>query len=330
LTPEERARFERFKRFEDWDRRHGSASDRSILSMWDEWFDLLPEGSTKKSRACWRHWLTKKFRHGGREVTLGDLTSDECTSSALLSWLAMIGRTPGPGGKVLAAGSIDQIRRGVQSMFSHFVREGVAARNPLLKGQGVPHTPGWDHQREGFMPYEDMIRIAEHMPPIGSALLRHTWSTGCRIGNMLKLSKRQLDPALCDLKLVVKGTRQHRAAVPPKDMEEMQRLVAGNFVSDLIYPNPRDPEGGPIPPDTFRKWIRKACKRAGLPYMFPHLARHGRALHLLDVSGDITVVQDQLGHKSLTPTLRYLRARGARRNRVHDAVDKPPGDKPAR
>ena len=67
--------------------------------------------------------------------------------------------------------------------------------------------------------------------------------------------------------------------------------------------------------------VRAAGSRAGLgERVYPHVLRHSCATHMVDRGADIRVVQELLGHASLSTTQVYTRVSAARLRAVYDAA----------
>jgi integrase/recombinase XerD len=70
----------------------------------------------------------------------------------------------------------------------------------------------------------------------------------------------------------------------------------------LLFRNAR---GGPLTRQGAWLVLRAAAERAGLERVSPHTLRHSFATHLLDGGADVRVVQELLGHASVTTTQVY-------------------------
>ena len=78
-------------------------------------------------------------------------------------------------------------------------------------------------------------------------------------------------------------------------------------------------KGAPISVPGLRWIITKYAERSGLEKnIHPHSLRHSFATHLMNSGCDVRVVQELLGHASITTTQRYTHVNMERLREVYD------------
>lgn len=143
------------------------------------------------------------------------------------------------------------------------------------------------------------------------ALLELLYSTGARISEAVGLDVDDVDTQARSVLLHGKGGKQRlvpigRPAVSALDAylvrgrPELSRRGRGN---PAIFLNAR---GGRLSRQSAWQVLQDSAERAGITAgVSPHTLRHSFATHLLDGGADVRVVQELLGHASVTTTQIY-------------------------
>ncbi len=143
------------------------------------------------------------------------------------------------------------------------------------------------------------------------ALLELLYGTGARISEAVGLAVDDLDLADRTVLLFGKGGKQRRVPVGSYAATALESyLVRGR--PDLARAGTGTPRlflnarGGPLSRQSAWAVLRDSAERAGLVSgISPHTLRHSFATHLMEGGADVRVVQELLGHASVTTTQIY-------------------------
>ncbi len=152
------------------------------------------------------------------------------------------------------------------------------------------------------------------------ALLELLYGTGARISEAVGLAVDDLDRGQAAVRLAGKGGKERIVPVGSYALRAVEEYLvrarpalAANGKAGVrggaLFLNVR---GGPLSRQSAWAILRSAAERAGhgaggteLSAMSPHTLRHSFATHLLDGGADVRVVQELLGHASVTTTQVY-------------------------
>ena len=161
---------------------------------------------------------------------------------------------------------------------------------------------------------EKLLGAPDPETPLGlrdRALLELLYGTGARISEAVGLDVDDLDRTAGLVKLDGKGGKQRIVpvgsyagrAVAAYLVRARPVLVASGRGTPALFLNAR---GGRLSRQSAWTVLRAAAVRAGIPGdLSPHTLRHCFATHLLDGGADVRVVQELLGHASVTTTQVY-------------------------
>jgi integrase/recombinase XerD len=212
----------------------------------------------------------------------------------------------------LASASAARAISAVRGLHRFAVREGLVAVDvaaevkPPAPAERLPKALDVDQ-------VERLLAVADDTP-LGlrdKALLEFLYGTGARISEAV-------GAAIDDLELdgepsaVLHGKGGHtrvvpvggyaKAAIEAYIVRGRPALAANGKGTPAVFLNAR---GGRLSRQSAWTILHRAAERAGIPAVSPHTLRHSYATHLLDGGADVRVVQELLGHASVTTTQVY-------------------------
>ena len=161
------------------------------------------------------------------------------------------------------------------------------------------------------------------------ALLELLYSCGLRVSEALNLDLEDLSIKEASVRVIGKGDRERRLPIGEIAVEALERYLREarpDFVA-RAKEQPSVRRGGPLfVSDRGQRlgrmaaWrlIRSAATVGGIRgRVTPHTLRHSFATHLLEGGADLRVVQELLGHASITTTQLYTHVTGERIRQVY-------------
>ena len=145
-----------------------------------------------------------------------------------------------------------------------------------------------------------------------SALLEILYATGARISEIVNLELSQISQISETFTVKLSGKGGKERVVPIGEyarkslevyLESGRAILLNNKKSDRVFLNSR---GRPLSRQSAWEIVINCAERAQIEsHVSPHAIRHSFATHLLDGGADIRVVQELLGHSSVTTTQIY-------------------------
>jgi len=154
------------------------------------------------------------------------------------------------------------------------------------------------------------------------AMLELAYASGLRLSELRNVRLEQLHLEAGFINVVGKGNKERVVPLGRKAVAALERyLDAGR--PKLV--TPRTPanvfltrRGTPFAPVTLWLRVKQRVRRAGIPRnVTPHMLRHSFATHLLEHGADLRVIQELLGHASISTTEVYTHVTGNRLRDVH-------------
>lgn len=163
-----------------------------------------------------------------------------------------------------------------------------------------------------FMPVDEMLSFLDSLPSStlvekrDRALFELIYSCGLRVSEAVRLKFDMLFLENGTVRIIGKGDKERIVPLGTKAAEALK---------DHMATSPPGPHGHlflglrgkPMNPRMVRHDLENALKNAGVSTRItPHGFRHSCATHLLESGANLRVIQEILGHASLSTTQRYL------------------------
>ena len=271
---------------------------------------VVERGLADNTLKSYRRDLRRYLGHLG---ALGVEQVDDVTEAAVAGFLMAL-REGDEEHPPLSAGSAARTVVAVRGFHKFAVREGLTAKDPAA----AVRPPASAKRLPKSLPLSDIEAILEAAGAPGTALalrdralLEVIYASGARISEAVGLDVDDLDLDEGTVLLRGKGGKERIVPVGSFAREAVQAyIVRGRpdlsgvgAATPALFLNAR---GGRLSRQSAWAVLARAAERAGVTAeVSPHTLRHSFATHLLDGGADVRVVQELLGHASVTTTQIY-------------------------
>jgi integrase/recombinase XerD len=300
----------------------GTAATPLAIEEFLSWL-AVEKGRSRNTLAAYRRDLHAyaEFLQGRR------LTLDEVNERVVEDYLAFqraSGKAPASVARSLVA---------VRSLHRFCEDEGLTATNPAEDVErprvpsGLPKALSEDEVGTllAAVVGEDALARRDR------AILEVLYGCGLRVGELVALSLGDLDLDAHYLRAFGKGAKERVVPVGRMATDALRQwltssgrgaLVPARWArrtdSDAVFLNAR---GGRLSRQGAWGVVRHYGDRVGLgERLTPHVLRHSCATHMLDRGADIRVVQELLGHASISTTQVYTKVSTERLRQVYQAA----------
>jgi integrase/recombinase XerD len=273
----------------------------------------------RRDLAMWRRFCESE-KIDPRHVSSGDVTG----------YLERLRDGRPPASKSYQPSTVGRMLVSVRSFYRFLAQEGELEADPTAT-VGVPRQA---RNLPKAIPLVDVERLIESPPSdlLGRrdrAILETLYGAGLRISELVDLDVDDVD-LVRGIVLVVKGKgsksrqvplgRQAKTAVRTyleSGRPALAKRSRSKSSQGALFLNAR---GGRLSRQGCWKVLKARAEAAGLDRgVSPHTLRHSFATHMLDGGADIRVVQELLGHASLTTTQVYTLVSDSRLREVYES-----------
>ncbi len=200
----------------------------------------------------------------------------------------------------------------LKSFCKYLNREGWLARNPadlLSAPKKEKHLPTVINEIDMTAFLDDFLSGSEPLQLRDKAIFELLYSSGLRVSELVGLDAKAISRQKGILRIFGKGSKERIVPVGEQAQAALDAYLESGRPQllkkeeDALFLNQ---QGGRLTTRGVEYILDQYVKKGALKYkVSPHVFRHSFATHLLDNGADLRVIQELLGHESLSTTQVY-------------------------
>lgn len=215
--------------------------------------------------------------------------------------------------------SVARMISSLKSFYKYLIRKKIIGNNPM----NLIKTPKIEKKLPKFLYYDELetiLNLPDQTTDLGkrnALLLEMLYSTGIRVSEIINIKIKDIN--FSDRRILITGKgNKERYVLYGSKMEKLLNnyLKIRKSNSEYLIINRY---GDKLTDRGVRKIIDTILKKGAMDFhISPHTLRHTFATHMLDSGADIKIVQELLGHESLSTTQIYTHVTNEKIKEVYD------------
>lgn len=286
----------------------------------------IEKGLSSKTQENYSRFL-KKFLVWLEKNNLQNLLPHQLTPDHVWKYRVYMSRQNDHAGSPLKKNTQNYYLIALRSLLNYFSKRDINS----LPTDKIELSRQKEEKPVRFLNLEQLKRLLD-MPNIDNkqglrdrAILETFFSTGMRISELVSLNREQIKLAQgksdFELAIVGKGQKTRTVYFSTRALEWIRKyLQTRKDDYKPLFINYRTRQGAEkrLTPRYIEKVMKHYIIKAGLPLnTTPHVLRHTFATDLLSQGVDIRILQEFLGHKSITATQIYTHVTSKKLREIH-------------
>jgi integrase/recombinase XerC len=212
----------------------------------------------------------------------------------------------------------------LRAFYNYLSKEGKVSSNPFK----LISTPKLPKRLPDFLTEDEVSKILSSfnddspMSLRDKAILEILYGSGIRVSEVVGINKIDLDLYDGEITILGKGNKERIVIIGSYAISALKKYISdGRPIllkkkeNQALFLNKF---GGRLTRRNVERMTNKICQKLGIKKkVTPHTFRHSFATHLLDRGADLRVVQELLGHSSLSTTQVYTHVTAERLKKAY-------------
>lgn len=212
----------------------------------------------------------------------------------------------------LESSSISNYLSSFKTFYNYYIKIGMLKENPVL----LIDSPKLKKHLPTYLTIDEIdkllnIEIKDAFSARNKSLLELLYATGLRISELVNLEFKNIDLNDCIVRIMGKGSKER--IVPINDtaikylkiyVKDYRHCLVKKEQNNYVYLNNH---GKKMTRQGVFKMLKKRTLETNIKKdVSPHTLRHSIATHMLENGADLRIIQEFLGHESISTTQIYI------------------------